>query len=222
MILGLSWEVGPKGSHTGAAGQDLALKQSCSCLSKIRAGKNALCSILFFFFLIFLGEEGYWKRFGIKGTSLLSTEFSKWTEACVWGGQWMGTQSLPWTIHSPLWVSQCGRAHGWLLWALPANQGRLLVSVFAPNSEVHKVADRTRKKPLEWEKEYLWWKRNDTFSKATRFHPAGAFPSVLQWCVLRLTFLWSVPPSPRRIVWEWHTAMLVSASQNPRSAPWRI
>lgn len=34
-------------------------------------------------------------------------------------------------------------------------QTRVFVSVFAPNSEVHKVADRTRKKPLEWEKEYL-------------------------------------------------------------------
>lgn len=83
--------------------------------------------------------------------SHLSIEFSKWTEAYFQGGWLMGVWSPPSSSHG----NKDGCAHGPLLLALPANQGSLLISAFALNTEVHKGVNKTRKKPLELEKDYL-------------------------------------------------------------------
>lgn len=90
--------------------------------------------------------------------------------------RWAGDGHVP-TLLYTWW---CGwRAHSYTCWLCLQTRGSRCIAGFPLNTEIRDGVSKTRKKPLELEKDYLWWNRNDTFSEATCSHPASCFLSVL-------------------------------------------
>ena len=154
----------------------------------------------------------------------LKLETSVTYKSCISGVQqvdrslfsrWAGDGHVP-TLLSTWW---CGwRAHGHTCWLCLQTRGSCCITGFTLNTEIHEGVSKTRKKPLEVEKDYLWWNRNDTFSKATCSHPASCFLSVLSplTCSLVLPSYGIILPASGDCLGLTHG---ISTSQNPCSVP---
>lgn len=139
MIPGLSWEMRPKGLHTGQLGKP-GLRGKLRLLEQVQVRQER--SLILFWGV---GWGVSWcervnqlklKESVNADVSNLPVEFSKWKEACFRGRCLIGVWSLTQLLHIKRKVNMPTINFSWRLYA--TNQGSLLVSALALSTEVYK------------------------------------------------------------------------------------